>query len=103
MLRRFGIRPQYGLSSGERAHQHQQRRARQMKVRQQGVHKSPLVSRTNESVGEPREPDWFIVAPHGPQRFKRPRHGRSNGNDAPPTTATRRDSFGGGSRHFAPL
>ena len=46
----FLVRLQYQLSCGKRADQHQQGRARQMKIRQQHVHMAKGVGRADKNV-----------------------------------------------------
>src|SRR5690606_30007589 len=76
----FGIRRQHPITSSKCRHEHQQGRARQMKVGDQGIDAAELIARINEDIGVPHHGlDVSRVA----GGFQRPNTGGSHGNHAP--------------------
>ena len=81
LLHRVPVRVEHQLAAGERADEHEQRRLRQVEVRQKSAQDLEVKSRVNEERRLPR------VRPHAPavflrHRFKRPGRRRADGNDA---------------------
>src|ERR1700730_4156248 len=61
----FLISTQQELAPGERAHEHEQSRARQMEIRKQKIDMLKLIRRINEKIGGAVLRDYFVVFPAG--------------------------------------
>src|SRR5438552_8203286 len=79
LLNGFPVRPHHVLIARERAHQHEQRRARQVEVREQPVHRTERVRGMNEQPGLPGA--WADLATLAGERLERAHDGRPDRPD----------------------